>query len=58
MVQRPAVLRVGLYCLMVLILKVMQRPDVTRAAYFEYKRPSIGTFEAPLQRIGSKSRSH
>ena len=50
MVQRPVALRVGLYCLMVLILEVMQRPGVMRAAYFEFKRPSIGTFESPLQR--------
>ena len=50
MVQRPVALRVGLYCLMVLILEVMQRPGVMRAAYFEFKRPSIGTFESVLSR--------
>ena len=36
---------------LVLILEVIQRTDATRVAYFEYERPSVGVFEAPLERI-------
>ena len=51
-VPRPLTLRVGLFCLMVLILEVIRRLDVTGVAYFEYERPSVGAFESASPEIG------